>query len=339
METCRTGWSGRVQGDAELVKFLVQEGNANVNLVVEDYHTAVSEACRIGALDIVRYLVEEAQASVDVRTESDDHISALAFACIGPSTGMLGLVKYLVEEANAVVDPPLMAGLCKSPLEIASSRGLQDIVKYLVEQGNADVNLQFWNIKYGSALASAVLAKRFDVIKYLVAEAHADVNLQLHFGLYCTALVAALSVGSRDMVQFLVEEGNANINLQFISGSNDNFGSTLEYAMIYSKKFGMDVLEYLVSHKTADVNIRHLQGPYANPLSRAICEEYAKGVQILLSAGASADFRWNSGSLLGVPNSSLKQVQYSGGGGAEVVDMLRKADPNRWNDEAIEQIP
>ncbi|KAE8332191.1 ankyrin repeat-containing domain protein [Aspergillus sergii] len=117
------------QGDAELVKFLVQDGNANVNLVIEDYNTVVSEAFRVGALDIVRYLVEDAQASADVRTESDDYISAVASACSGPSTGMLNLVKYLSEEANAVVDPPLVSGLFKSAFETASQRGLLDIVK------------------------------------------------------------------------------------------------------------------------------------------------------------------------------------------------------------------
>ncbi|KAB8276382.1 ankyrin repeat-containing domain protein [Aspergillus minisclerotigenes] len=230
------------QGDTELVKFLVQEGKANVNFVVEYYHTALSEACRVGPLDIVRYLVEDAQASVDVRTESDDYISAVAFACSGPSTGMLNLVKYLSEEANAVVDPPSVSGLFKSALEIASQRGLLDIVEYLVQEGKADVNRQN---RTSFALASAAFAKRFDMVEYLVAEAHADVNLQLQFGLFCTALVAALSVGSRDMVQFLVEEGNANINLQFTCGLKENVGSTLEYAMMYSRESKMGLLEYL----------------------------------------------------------------------------------------------
>ncbi|KOC08180.1 ankyrin repeat-containing protein [Aspergillus flavus AF70] len=329
------------QGDENLVRFLVQEGNANVNLVARGFTTALCEACVIGALNIVKYLVEEAQASVDVRTECDNYISALAAACHSDSASRLELVKYLLEEAGAVVDPPLVSGLANSALGIASSIEPLDLVKYLVEKGNADVNLQLegWRCSHGTALADAVIRRRLEIIKYLVTEVHADVNQQLRFGHTNTALTTAVETGSRDIVQLLVEEGNANINLPFTCGGDRNFGSTLEYAIAYSSLIGTDILMYLVSQGIADVNIKHLQGPYANPLGRAICLGDQESVQILLSAGASVDFRWNNGSLLRVPNSSLKQIQYSGGGRAEVVDMLRKADPDRWNDEAVEQIP
>ncbi|GMF80116.1 unnamed protein product [Aspergillus oryzae] len=321
--------------------FLVQEGNANVNLVARGFTTALCEACVIGALNIVKYLVEEAQANVDVRTECDNYISALAAACHSDSASRLELVKYLLEEAGAVVDPPLVSGLANSTLGIASSIGPLDLVKYLVEKGNADVNLQLegWRCSHGTALADAVIRRRLEIIKYLVTEVHADVNQQLRFGHTNTALTTAVETGSRDIVQLLVEEGNANINLQSTCGGDRNFGSTLEYAIAYSSLIGTDILMYLVSQGIADVNIKHLQGPYANPLGRAICLEDQQSVQILLSAGASVDFRWNNRSLLRVPNSNLKQIQYSGGGRAEVVDMLRKADPDRWNDEAVEQIP
>ncbi|QRD90698.1 ankyrin repeat-containing protein [Aspergillus flavus] len=322
------------QGDENLVRFLVQEGNANVNLVARGFTTALCEACVIGALNIVKYLVEEAQGSVDVRTECDNYISALAAACHSDSASRLELVKYLLEEAGAVVDPPLVSGLANSALGIASSIGPLDLVKYLVEKGNADVNLQLegWRCSHGTALA-AVIRRRLEIIKYLVTEVHADVNQQLRFGHTNTALTTAVETGSRDIVQLLVEEGNANINLQFTCGGDRNFGSTLEYAIAYSSLIGTDILMYLVSQGIADVNIK------PNPLGRAICLEDQQSVQILLSAGASVDFRWNNGSLLRVPNSNLKQIQYSGGGRAEVVDMLRKADPDQWNDEAVEQIP
>ncbi|KAB8242510.1 ankyrin repeat-containing domain protein [Aspergillus flavus] len=224
------------QGDENLVRFLVQEGNANVNLVARGFTTALCEACVIGALNIVKYLVEEAQANVDVRTECDNYISALAAACHSDSASRLELVKYLLEEAGAVVDPPLVSGLANSTLGIASSIGPLDLVKYLVEKGNADVNLQLegWRCSHGTALADAVIRRRLEIIKYLVTEVHADVNQQLRFGHTNTALTTAVETGSRDIVQLLVEEGNANINLQSTCGGDRNFGSTLEYAIAYS---------------------------------------------------------------------------------------------------------
>ncbi|EIT77189.1 ankyrin repeat-containing protein [Aspergillus oryzae 100-8] len=224
------------QGDENLVRFLVQEGNANVNLVARGFTTALCEACVIGALNIVKYLVEEAQANVDVRTECDNYISALAAACHSDSASRLELVKYLLEEAGAVVDPPLVSGLANSTLGIASSIGPLDLVKYLVEKGNADVNLQLegWRCSHGTALADAVIRRRLEIIKYLVTEVHADVNQQLRFGHTNTALTTAVETGSRDIVQLLVEEGNANINLQSTCGGDRNFGSTLDLSCPYS---------------------------------------------------------------------------------------------------------
>ena len=235
---------------------------------------------------------------------------------------------------SALIDPPPASGHFTNALVKAYSQRSLGLMKYLMEGGNADANLQVnngWG-SYGAGLANAIQAGDLDIIKYLVTEAHADLNLELRFVPLSTALSMAIVFHSKDIVEFLVE-GNANINLQFTLKSS-SFGSALDCAIGWS---GSGILAYLASHKTTDANIKHLQGPYANPLSRAICQGCTDDVQILLLAGASADFKWNNGSLLRVSKSNSKpsmpwsdDMTVPDGRRKAVVDILRKADPIQW---------
>lgn len=61
--------------------------------------TALMLACKIGHLDIVRYLASECRA--DVNVESDGGWTALMSTC---QSGHLGIVRYLVSECCADVN-------------------------------------------------------------------------------------------------------------------------------------------------------------------------------------------------------------------------------------------
>ncbi|KAE8358397.1 hypothetical protein BDV27DRAFT_163627 [Aspergillus caelatus] len=172
---------------------------------------------------------------------------------------MSGSLRPTDDDSYAVL---LVSGVSNSTLPNEFTNGSLDLVKYLVEKVNVDVNLEV------------------DCVQYSFGKA------LLRVGPFNTAFSAAIAKRFSDIVELLVEEGNANINLKLTWGRIQNFGSVLDCAI---GRRSADYLEYLVPHKTADVNIRHLQGPYANPLNRAIFEAYEEGVRILLSAGASAD--------------------------------------------------
>ncbi|KAE8375406.1 ankyrin repeat-containing domain protein [Aspergillus bertholletiae] len=179
------------QGNEDLVRLLVQDGYANVNLVRNDRRTAVSAACSRGRLDIIKYLVEEAQATVDVRTECDSYISTLASACgafcsmyTGGSMSLFDVIRYLVEEASDVVNTPIVSGFRDSPLKTATRARSLDLVKYL--------KLKSLFFSSCSALVQAIEERNLGIIKYLVVESHCDINHQLQWGCNSTALAAAI---------------------------------------------------------------------------------------------------------------------------------------------------
>ena len=82
-----------------------------------------------GELEIVKYLVEEKRANINKKEEKNG-CNALHCASM---YGHLGIVKYLVEEKGANINEKEQDG--KTALHYASESGYLEIVKYLVEKG------------------------------------------------------------------------------------------------------------------------------------------------------------------------------------------------------------
>ncbi|ETS86911.1 hypothetical protein PFICI_00739 [Pestalotiopsis fici W106-1] len=203
--------------DLETTRFLLQEGQANVNMVVEHGRcgSALTAASRTFCLSIVRLLVQEGQADVNMVVEHGQYGSALAAA--SRSFG-LRVVRFLVQECQADVNMILQHGRYGSALAAAAEAGSRrgsskHVVEFLVREGQADVNMILQHGRYGSALAAAASRKNFKTVKFLVQEGHADVNLPLRCGKYGTALAKAAASGELKIVKFLVEECGAKINL------------------------------------------------------------------------------------------------------------------------------
>jgi ankyrin repeat protein len=114
------------RGDLEEVQQLYSShGRSIVNARGYDGWTALHMASFYGKLDVVKYLVEVAEASIRARTDGGK--TPLLFAPFGS----LELVKYLVEKADKSGE---------TILHYASWNGGLDIVKYLVEQCRANVH-------------------------------------------------------------------------------------------------------------------------------------------------------------------------------------------------------
>ncbi|KAH8806813.1 hypothetical protein DL96DRAFT_1822167, partial [Flagelloscypha sp. PMI_526] len=198
-------------GNMKIIKFLVTEGKADVDLLLTGGHycSALAAAARYGRLEVAKFLVTEGGADVNLLLPAGRYGSALAAAAYW---GQLDVVRFLVSEGSADVNLLLIAGDFGSALAAAAYWGELEVVKFLVTEGKADINLLLTAGHYGSALAAAAYCGRLETVKFLVTKGGADVNLLLVAGRYGSALAAATYANQLEVVKFLVVEG-ANVNL------------------------------------------------------------------------------------------------------------------------------
>ncbi|RPA97778.1 ankyrin, partial [Choiromyces venosus 120613-1] len=129
------------RGDVEIVKILCEDGRVDVNAGDggAGENPVLITATEYGHLEIVRYLLRRRDINVEVRGE--DAVTALCWAA---NTGNLDMVKLLVEEGGADVNlscgcwhAPWNGGeltsLLLTPLHFAAIRGHLSVVQFLVK--------------------------------------------------------------------------------------------------------------------------------------------------------------------------------------------------------------
>jgi len=149
----------------ELLKFLVEEGKANVEHGIRDGMAPLFPAAQNGHCEVIRYLVRDAGANVDPHASLDSRVTPLFYACkegkldavktliklradpnhqledgttpifIACEYGQLAVVQFLVREAKVLLDCPRSDG--KTPIRIASEQGHAQILRCLVADGGA----------------------------------------------------------------------------------------------------------------------------------------------------------------------------------------------------------
>jgi len=117
-----------VDGHFKIMKYLIEECNANVEAKSNNEYTPLHSASANGHFEIVKYLIEECNTNVEVKNK--DGNTPLIYAS---SYGHLEIVKYLIEECNANVEAK--TNYDYTPLSWASKLGHFKIVKCLIENG------------------------------------------------------------------------------------------------------------------------------------------------------------------------------------------------------------
>ncbi|KAJ5353909.1 hypothetical protein N7541_006473 [Penicillium brevicompactum] len=228
--------------DPAVVKYLLNLGvDTNRELQIGDHGSALVATAASGNLEQMKYLVEDGNANVDLVLRSGSFRNALIAAA---AKSNLREVEYLVEKGRANVDLLLGSGYFGSALIAAITSTFefpvdQDIIENLWRSSlDIDLATQILDDDLTRVVLSASFAphyklkKAFRVVKCLV-DAGANVNLELKVGTFGNALTAAVAIGNLDQVKYLMREGSANANLQLNTGS---FGSALVVAIIaYSK--------------------------------------------------------------------------------------------------------
>ncbi|GEM_PF-6784392 len=250
-------------GYLDIVTYLIDEKNADVNDTTSDNFTALHYAARNGHLNIVRFLV---MRNTNVQAIADQSKAALTFATKG---NFLEVVKYFIEELQVKADD-LFNGC--TALGWAAYHGHLHIVRYLVEHG-ANVNAK--EIPSGvTPLMSATSGNHLEIVKYLI-EVKANAN-DMKSDL-STALHIAADKGYLDIVRYLVEH---QANLDPHHGTN---GITALICAIGNGYY--DVAAFLIENN-ADVNHGKTQSGLT-PLIFAASLGELETVKRLVAAGAN----------------------------------------------------
>ncbi|CAI2184165.1 13535_t:CDS:2 [Funneliformis geosporum] len=136
------------RGHLEIVKWLIDEAGAIVDLEDQTGETALLKASYNGHSSVVAYLL---QKKASVVQKDNDGWTALHNAS---AQGYLQIVKYLIEYTSADVDVKNNKG--HTPLMNAASKGNIEIVEYLLKNGHANplIKNSFGETAYDAAAIS-----------------------------------------------------------------------------------------------------------------------------------------------------------------------------------------
>ena len=188
-----------------VVKYLVDEGvDVNLELRKGVYRSPLFAAAARGHLEKVRYLVEEGKANLNLRPKTGFG-NALSAAIVGPCEFPIDIdvITYFTAP-NSEISLALQDGshdgmrvtlyAIFAPLRIFHSASR--VVEYLVDAG-ADVNLELQVRAYGSVLAAATAIGDLDKVKVLTEKGRSDINAQLTSGFFGSALTVAILADSK----------------------------------------------------------------------------------------------------------------------------------------------
>jgi ankyrin repeat protein len=277
--------------DLRVVKFLVEIGKADVDLLLETgfFGSALIAAVESEGVDAVRYLVVEAKENVNRRIQDPLYNHSAREATIFPRSD-IEIIKILVLEGGADVDLQIQNeyGSILSYAVYYSSR-VGDIIVFLVQDRGVDINMQIENGRYGSALTVAVSSQSRKKVPAMI-RLGADVNMQIKHGPYGSALAVA-AASSPAKLEILVNAG-AMVDMQIENGWIHT-GSALATAVLARIPSSTKRLLKL----GADVNMQIKHGPYGSaPAAAAAASSYSlESVEILVEAGANVNMPLENG--------------------------------------------
>ena len=127
-------WAASYSGHFEVVKFLVEEAEANIHIQSSMQSTPFVISCQQGNLEIVKYLrskddkLSETISNVD--GYDNDGAKCLHMACLN---GHLDIVDYILNLFPTLINIRNQFG--QSPLWLASHNGSFEVVKHLIDKG------------------------------------------------------------------------------------------------------------------------------------------------------------------------------------------------------------
>ena len=256
------------KGNMEIIKMLVEDGNALVNDVSSYGVTPLIAAAAAGNDEVVAYLVGQ---GANVSAKDDWGKTALIYAANMDNPKLVSSVIKLDKTAVNLPD-----NLGNTALIYAAQKGLLDNMKILLANG---ANANYRNPATGiSALSAAAAEGNSAAIRMLVRTGKADVNISDLSGR--TPIFYAVEQNQEDALRTLLSLG-ADVNAQ------DNNGVSV--LMRASAKNRQDCVNILLRQKGIDPNLKDFQDRTA--LIYSVYADELAPTQALLKAGADLNVR------------------------------------------------
>ena len=245
---------------ADVIRFLVKECGASVDIVDSSCQTALFSAADYGDLHIARVLVKECGAATDAR--DSEGLTPLLYAA---HNGHSDVVRFLAKECGAAVDA--IVDIRKvTALFAAAKNGHLDTVQVLVKGCGATADAR--DVEGQTPLSYAAGEDRADVVRFLVKECGAKVDVVDKEGF--TPSIFAAHKGHLDTVRMLVKECGATVDARDGSGRQALHHAPLDRA---------DVVRLLVKECGAKVDDVDKEG--FTPLMLAVWNGYVDAVRVL----------------------------------------------------------
>ena len=201
------------EGNLVKVMDLVLDGVSVHSHQYLEQRSPLHEACRYGHLNIVKYLLENTDASA-MATEKYALSTPLHEACIG---GHIAVVDYLLSQGKA--DLYYLDKSQKSALHKASAAGHVDLCRYLITHGDQGLpGTRMVDLKDKDArtpLHEAAQAGHAKVVQFLVTEARARLHDQTITG--DTPMHLACANDRVEVVKFLLGS-KARLDIRNLEG-------------------------------------------------------------------------------------------------------------------------
>ena len=192
------------RGHLDMVKMLISEFKADMNIVDEFDNTPLHEAAANGKEDVALALINEFGCDTNIRGFIGRTV--LHSACAG---GCVALVRTLIRDHNADVNAQDNDN--NTPLHMAAANGEEDVALTLINEFGCDTNIRGRDSR--TLLHSACEGGCVPLVRTLIRDHNADVNAQdksndtpLH--------VAAARYGKEDVALALINEFGCDTNVR-----------------------------------------------------------------------------------------------------------------------------
>ncbi|XP_046563508.1 ankyrin repeat domain-containing protein 50-like [Haliotis rubra] len=251
-----------IGGHVDMVKYVLSQKVADINIRGQYGRTPVMLAAEMGHRAVFDLLVRE---GADVSLVDDNKNNILHVACIG---GHVDMVKNVLSQKVADINSRGQYG--RTPVMLAAEKGYRAVFDLLVRKG-ADVSLVDDN--KNNILHVACFGGHVDMVKYVLSQKVADINSSGQYGR--TPMMMAARKGHREVFDVLVREG-ADVSL--VDDYRDNI---LHVACIGGH---VDMVKYVLSQKVADINSRGQYG--RTPVMMAAVKGHREVFDLLVREGA-----------------------------------------------------
>lgn len=225
--------------DRVLKVFLSRFGEKNLNLNARFYAEKVTPlhvAAENGHLEVVKVLVDEGDAEIDVRSDNVRGLQETPLY-MASQAGHADVVDYLLDKGADMTLSESANG--ETGFHIAAERGHLEVIKSFLDHGG-DINVRS---RHGyTALFGASFAGHKEVVQYLIDKG-ADFLLGSHSGF--TPLHAAAKQNQVEVVNLLLNQPSIFVDVR------DDHGRT---ALLLACQHDLPVVELLVLNGGANVN-------------------------------------------------------------------------------------